>query len=155
MGEPNIVQDGVDAFRNAFESIEDEVERVQKQLRARRKSVEKQLNASRKDFEKRTRKLRSEIQKSSPAEQLETWRKDATKRIEKLEKSKPAKQVETWRKDATKQFEQGVGNVLSTLQIASKTDVQRIDRKISQLNRKLKEMERAKSSAAKSTATSA
>jgi polyhydroxyalkanoate synthesis regulator phasin len=57
----------------------------------------------------------------------------------------PRKRIESWRKDATKQYESGVEAFLSALQIASKSDVQRIDRKISQLNRKLREMDRPKS----------
>ena len=53
-------------------------------------------------------------------------------------------QIEAWRKDAAKQYESGIEAFLSALQIASKSDVQRIDRKISQLNRKLREMEKPK-----------
>jgi archaellum component FlaC len=98
----NIVQEGVDRFRDAFGSVEGEFERIQKQLRARRRSLEKQL--------------------------------------------KTMKQIERWRKDATKQLEQGVDNILGALKIASKSDVQRIDRKISQINRKMKEIERRKRS---------
>jgi len=114
----SIVQEGVDRFRDAFGSVENEFERIQKQLRARRRSFEKQLNSSRRDLDKRARKVRADIRRSSTM-----------------------KQIERWRKDATKQLEQGVDNILSALQIASKSDVQRIDRKISQLNRKVKEIE--------------
>jgi hypothetical protein len=119
----NIVQEGVDRFRDAFGSVEGEFERIQKQLRARRRSLEKQLNTSRRDFDKRARKVRAEIRRSSTM-----------------------KQIERWRKDATKQLEQGVDNILGALKIASKSDVQRIDRKISQINRKMKEIERRKRS---------
>lgn len=119
----NIVQEGVDRFRDAFGSVEGEVERIQKQLRARRKSLEKQLNTSRRDFDKRARKVRADIRRSSTM-----------------------KQIERWRKDASKQLEQGVDNILGALKIASKSDVQRIDRKISQINRKMKEIERRKRS---------
>ena len=78
------------------------------------------------------------------------------KQIEKeLQKNTLVKRAEELRDQASRQVESVVDSLLNALQIASKTDVQRIDRKISQLNRKLKEMERAKSSAAKSTATSA
>jgi hypothetical protein len=114
----SIVQEGVDRFRDAFGSVESEFERIQKQLRARRRSFEKQLNSSRRDLDKRARKVRADIRRSSTM-----------------------KQIERWRKDATKQLEQGVDSILGALQIASKSDVQRIDRKISQLNRKVKEIE--------------
>lgn len=136
MAEASIVQEGVDRFRDAFGSVEDEVQRVQRQVRARRKKLEKRIEktfeARRKDFEKRTRRLRSEIEKSTPVKRLEAWRKDAGKQIE-----------------------QGVADVLGALQIASKHDVQRIDRKISQLNKKLKEMERAKRPAGQASESAA
>jgi hypothetical protein len=54
------------------------------------------------------------------------------------------KRLETIRKDATKQFEQGVSTVLNRLQIASKSDLDRIDRKISLINKQMKEIGRRK-----------
>jgi DNA anti-recombination protein RmuC len=128
----SIVQESVDRVREAFGSIEDEAQRVQKrvqkQLKARRKDLEKQLSSSRKDFEKRTRRLRTELRKNR-----------AFKRLESL------------RKDVTRQFEDGVESVLGSFSIASKTDVRRIDRKLNQLNKKLKEMERSRGAKAKTT----
>ena len=125
--EANIVQESVDRVREAFGSIEDEAQRVQKRVRkqldTRRKDFEKQLTSSRKDFEKRTRKLRTEIRKNPTF-----------------------KRFENVRKDVTKQLEDGVGGVLNALSIASKTDVQRIDRKLNQLNKKLKDIERSRTS---------
>jgi hypothetical protein len=50
------------------------------------------------------------------------------------------KRLETIRKDATKQFEQRVTGVLNRLQIASTADLDRIDRKISAINKQVKEM---------------
>ena len=44
MAEASIVQDGIDRVRDAFENIEDEAARVQKQLRSRRRKLEKQLD---------------------------------------------------------------------------------------------------------------
>lgn len=121
MPEQTILQDGVDRVRDAMSSVEDEIQRVQKDLRSRRKDIEKQLSSSRKDFEKRARKLRAELRKNPTVKRLDRFRRDATK-----------------------QLEEGVENLLGALQIASKGDVQRIDRKLSQLNRKLKEMERGR-----------
>ncbi|TMA24494.1 MAG: hypothetical protein E6J87_23830 [Deltaproteobacteria bacterium] len=56
------------------------------------------------------------------------------------------KRLETLRKDATKQFEQGMTAVLNRLQIASTSDLDRIDRKISAINKQMKEMGRRKRS---------
>ncbi|MEM7413260.1 MAG: hypothetical protein AAF430_23720 [Myxococcota bacterium] len=126
------LQDGVEYVREAVGSLEDEFQRVQKDLEGRRKKLEKRVASERKAFEKRVQTRRREIEKRTKKFRTE------------IEKSGPVKRLEALRKDATKQFEQGVSDVLSTLRIASKTDVQRIDRKISQLNRKLREMEGAK-----------
>ncbi len=130
--EATILQDGIDRFRDAFGNIEDEVERVQKRIRIRRRKLEKRVVDGRRDFEKR----------------VESGRKDFEKRTRKLRtevrKNPTFKRLDGIRKDATKRYEEGVETLLNTLQVASKSDVQRIDRKISQLSKKLKEMERAK-----------
>lgn len=119
----NIVQESVDRVRAAFGSLEDEFGRVQRRLRARRRDLEKQLRSGRKDIEKRTRKLRSEVL-GSPA----------------------LKRLDTLRKDVRQQLEGSVDTLLRVLQIASKNDVERIDRKLSQLSRKLREIEEARGS---------
>ncbi len=114
-------QDGVERVRETVESIEGEFTRVQrdlqKDLRSRRRSLERQLNASRKDLQKRTRRLRRDLGRN-PA----------------------LRQVDDLRKRATDQIEQSVDGVLALFQIASKSDVQRIDRKLTQLNRRLREL---------------
>jgi len=68
-------------------------------------------------FEKRAEKLRAEIRDS-----------DAVKQLEEL------------RERATRQGGEKLGELLSSLQIASKDDVRRIDRRLRQLNRKLKNL---------------
>jgi hypothetical protein len=118
-------QDGVDRVRETVDSIEHEFARVQKDLqkdlRSRRRRLEKQLNASRRDFEKRRKRIRRDLQKNPTL-----------------------KQVEDLRKRATDQIEQGVDGVLALFQIASKSDVERIDRKLTQLNRRLRELDSKK-----------
>lgn len=114
-------QEGIDRFREMFGTFESEFERVQKDLRARRRLLEKRLDAGRKDFEKRARKVRKELRKNP-----------TFKRLDNL------------RRDATRQLEQGAESVLNALQIASKADVKRIDRKLAQLGRKLKELEHSR-----------
>jgi hypothetical protein len=124
----NLFQDGVDRVREAYGSLGTELQRVQKGLRVRRKKIEKRLETGRKDIEKR----------------LDTQRKQFEKRTAKLraeiEKNPAVKRLDAIRKDATKQFEQGASRVLNSLQIASKSDLDRIDRKISAINKQMKEM---------------
>ena len=121
----SFVREGVDRFNSAFESLGDEVERLQEEFQSRRKSFEKQLADGRKKIEKRTRKevnrLESEVRKNPLV-----------------------KRAQSLRADATKQIEDSVGRLLDALRIASKGDLQRVDRKLTQLTRKLKEIERAR-----------
>ena len=111
-------QDGVDRLREAVGSIEDEFERVQKDLRKRRRSLERQVNTGRRDLERRAKRFQRDLSRNDTV-----------------------KQVENLRKRAGQQLEQSIDGVLSLLQIASKSDVQRIDRKISQLNKRLREID--------------
>jgi hypothetical protein len=118
----SLVQEGVERFNAAFERIDEERLRIQKQVNTRRKRIEKQLTSGRKDFEKRTRKqvkrLRTELR-----------RYPLVKRAEQL-------QV-----DARRQVEEGVDRFLGVFQIASKSDLVRIDRKLDRISRKLKDIE--------------
>ncbi len=118
----SFVQEGVDRFNTAFERIDEERLRLQKQIRARRKSFEKQVTSGRRDFEKRTRKqvkrLRTELR-----------RYPVVKRVERLQA------------DARRQIEENVDRLLSLLPIASRSDLQRIDRKLERISRKLKDLE--------------
>jgi hypothetical protein len=119
MAQPaSIVQGGVDRVRAAFGSLEDEFGRVQRRVRARRRDLEKQLKSGRKDLEKRTRKLRTEVLASSTVKRLDNVLRDAQQ-----------------------QLTDTADNLLRMLQIASRSDVERIDRKLSQISRKLREIE--------------
>jgi hypothetical protein len=113
----NFVQEGVDRVRETVASLESDFEKLQKRVRkriqARSKTIEKQT-------QKRVKKLRSEFQKNA-------YVKRAQGAID----------------DATRQFEQGVDSVLEVLNVASKRDVGRIDRKLNQINRKLREIEKS------------
>ena len=128
----SIVQEGIDRFRDAFGNLEDELERVQKQIRTRRRKLEKQLDANRTAIEKRLSSGRKEVEKR-------------TRRLrEEVRKNRAFQRLDGIRKDATRRYEEGVESFLALLQIASKGDLERIDRKISQIARKLKEMETQK-----------
>ena len=116
--ESNFVQESVDRLREAVSTIEVDIERMQDR-------VQQEFKTRRKDFEKKTQKqvkrLRNELRKN-------TYVKRAQGVVD----------------DATKQFEQGVDNVLEVLHVASKRDLSRIDRKLNQINRKLRDLEKAK-----------
>jgi hypothetical protein len=117
----SLVQDGVDRFREAFESLD--LQRMQKQIQARRKAFEKQIASGRRQWEKRTRK------------QVKRFRTE-------LRRNTLLKRAQELQKDAMHQLESGVDGLLTTLRIASKGDVDRLDRRLGQISRKLKDLER-------------
>ena len=121
----NLVHEGVDRFNAAFESLGDEVDRLQKRVQMRRKEFEKQLTDRRKRIEKRTRKQVDRIESE-------------------LRKDPIMKRLQGLRKDAVRQIESGVDSVMDALPIATKSDLKRVERKISQISRKVKDLERVR-----------
>ena len=109
-------------INEAVQFVDGEFQRVQKELGARRKSLEKELAAKRKTVEKRTRKELKRIQSE-------------------LKKHPIVKRADAVRKDVGKQVETGVDNLLGMMQVASSSDLQRLNKKLNALNRRLKSIE--------------
>jgi hypothetical protein len=121
----SLVQEGVDRFNAAFESVGEEVERLQKRVQARRKAFEKQVADRRKRIEKRTRKQVDRIE-------AELRKNSLVKRLQELSN------------DAARQIENGVDSIMGALPIATKSDLKRVERKLSQISRKVKDLERGR-----------
>jgi hypothetical protein len=109
-------------INEAVQFFDDEFQRIQKELSARRKSLEKEFKSTRKTVEKRTRKELKRIQSE-------------------LKKNPIMKRADAVRKDVTKQVETRVDTLLELIQVASRSDVQRINKKLTALNRRLKAIE--------------
>ena len=112
-------------INEAVQFVDDEFQRVQKELSARRKSIEKEFASKRKTVEKRTRKELKRIQTE-------------------LKKNPIVKRADAVRKDVTKQVETRVDSLLGLMQVASRSDVQRINRKLTTLNKRLKTIEESR-----------
>jgi hypothetical protein len=119
----SFVNEGMDRVTSVFRSIDGELRRVQKQLQSRRKTFEKQLASGRRDIERQTRKQVKRLQTE-------------------FRKNPLVKRAQTLRSNATQQIDSVVDRVLGALQIATKNDLERIDRKLTVLARKLKELDR-------------
>ncbi len=109
-------------INEAVQFFDDEFQRIQKELSTRRKSLEKEFVSKRKTVEKRTRKELKRIQSE-------------------LKKNPIVKRADAVRKDVTKQVETRVDTLLERMQIASRSDMQRINKKLTTLNRRLKAIE--------------
>ena len=92
--------------------------------------LQKNLQKRRKDFEKQTEK-----------------------QVKKFEKSPVGKRIATFREDAQKQIGSNVESMVGLLQVASRGDLKRLERKVSQLGRKLTALEKAATRTTEKAAT--
>ena len=107
----SIVAESIDRVQEAFQSMGDEFGRLQGQLDGRFKEFETQT-------QKRVKKLGKDLRKQP------LW-----------------KRADALRRDTSKQIEQGIEGVLSSLQIASTSDMKKLDRKLNAIGKRLKSME--------------
>jgi cell fate (sporulation/competence/biofilm development) regulator YmcA (YheA/YmcA/DUF963 family) len=113
----SIVQESVDRVREAMSSLESDFEKVQKR-------AEKKFKAQRKSLEKRTEK------------QVDRLRKE-------FNKNPYVKRAQNAVDDVTTQIEKNVDSLLETLNVASQSDLRRVNSKLSKINKKLRELEKS------------
>ena len=113
----SLVREGLDRVRSVVKSVDKELQRAQKRLATQRRQLE--------------RRTQQQLGKT----------------LARLRENALVQRAESLRSGATQRLEAGVGGVLAALQIASRSDVEKLDRKLSQLTRKLKEIEKTGASA--------
>ncbi len=86
------------------------------------RDLDKQIGKRRKTFEKRARKELSGLRKKLP------------------------KRVQRFPQETTRWIEKNVNNIVTYLQLASKSDLNRIDRRLGEINRRLGELNPGKKS---------
>jgi cell fate (sporulation/competence/biofilm development) regulator YmcA (YheA/YmcA/DUF963 family) len=123
----NIVQEGVDRVREAVSSIETDLDKVQKR-------AEKEIRSRRKRFEKTTEKQ---------VKRLQT----------RFSKNPFVKRAQSAYDDAAKQLEKNVDSFLGAINIASSRDIRRVDRKLNQIAKKLRELESVSAASPKAKAS--
>lgn len=114
----SIVDQGVDRVQDTLKSVDKEFQKLQRQMKTRRRTLERRLESRRKSLEK-----------------------GAQKQIKAIRKNDLVKRVETFGNDVQSQIESGVESILAAFQIASKADIERVDRKLNRISKKLKELE--------------
>ena len=112
MAQPSVIQEGIERLEDARKNVEKRYRQVQKQADKRRREFEK-------NAEKRVRQIREGISKNPIVKQADGFRERASQRVEE--------QVE---------------QVLSLFRIATQSEVDRLERKVAQLTRKVRELER-------------
>ena len=119
MAEANFIQDGIDRVQSAFQSLDKEYRRLQKQADRRRKDFEKRA-------EKQLKRFSSELRKSPLVKRAEGVRA----------------RVDEGRGGAQQVLAERLDSLLGTLQIATRTEVEKLDRKLALLNKKVRELEK-------------
>jgi hypothetical protein len=119
----SVVQEGVDQIREVVRRADREIKRIQKQVENRRRRLAKEVTSRRRLIEKRAQKELGRIQKQIQSQPI-------VKRAEKL------------RAGATEQIASRVSTLLEAFPLATKSEIERIDRKVSALSRKLREIEK-------------
>ena len=123
MAQQSLVDTGVESVRSVVHVANRRIQKLQKQIDVRRKSVEKELSTRRRRLEQRTQKAVDRV-------------------VARAQKLPLVKRAAAFREEASRQIESGVETVLGVFQIASRSELERIDRKLSQISRKLRELEK-------------
>jgi uncharacterized protein YukE len=112
----NIVEEGIDRVQSYLRSVEDEIQKFQSQIQERREHFQKKA-------EKRVKRFQKELTRSKVLKRAETFREDVSKQIEK-------------------QMEQSLETLLGSLQIASRSEVKKLDQKLNRINRRLRALDK-------------
>jgi ubiquinone biosynthesis protein UbiJ len=118
----SFVEEGIDRIQNAVDSVEGEFQKLQKNVLKRRKSFEKEA-------QKRVKRVRAELRKSPVV-----------------------KRAQSLRKDLNQQFEDWTDGLFAVFPYARREDVTKLENKVSQLTKKLNQLEKANKTS-KATAT--
>jgi len=123
------VEEGIERIQNAVDSVEEEFQKLQRNVQERREGFEKE---ARKQFKRADKRARIQVKRV----QTELLKNPVVKRAEDL------------RKDINKQVENRMDSFFGLLPYATRQDVKRLERKVSQLTRKLNQLEKTAKSAA-------
>ena len=119
------VEEGRERISAARSRIDAEVTRARRELSARRRRLERTIEKNRRNLEKQARRQVKGIQ-------------------DELRGNPVVQRLEELSEQATRRLEDAIGSVLSALQIASRSDVRKLDRKLSKLGKRLEEIEHAR-----------
>ncbi len=121
------LEEGVDQIRSAVHRADREFRKLQRQVATRRRRIEKELTARRKALGKQAQKQITRVQKEITRQPLV---KQAQKRAGSL------------RAEAQSRLESGVATFFDALPLATRSEIERIDRKLRAIDRKLRELEK-------------
>ncbi len=124
------LEGGVEQIRTAVQRVDREFRKIQRQVSTRRKQLEKELTTRRKAIGRRAQKEITRVQK-------ELSRRPLVKRAQQ--------RAGSLRAEAQSRLESGVATFMDALPLATRSEIDRIDRKLRAIDRKLRELEKPKS----------
>jgi len=136
----NLLEEGRERFEGALENMGRDWKRLQKRADQGRKQIEQRA-------QRQVKRLQSELRKSPLVKRAEEQRKLLERRARKLSSelrnSSAVKRAESLRKNAETRIEGQLESLFGVLRIASISEISRLERKVDQLNRKLRELEKS------------
>jgi small-conductance mechanosensitive channel len=114
----NFVEEGYERVQTAFRSVEEDFQKLQKQIDRRRATFNKRAD-------KQIKKFRKELRKNPVVKRAESVRSDWTKQMDEQ-----GKRIE-------KSVEHGLEAVLNVFQIPSRNDLGKINKKLDKISRRI------------------
>ena len=135
-----LFEEGRERFEGALKDMGRDWKRLQKRADQGRKQIEQRA-------QRQVKRLQSELKKSPLMKRAEEQRRLLERRARKLgtelRNSSAVKRAESLRKDAETRIEGQLETFFGLLRIASTNEINRLERKVDQLNRKLRELEKS------------
>jgi len=135
-----LFEEGRERFEGALKDMGRDWKRLQKRADQGRKQIEQRA-------QRQVKRLQSELKKSPLVKRAEEQRRLLERRARKLgtelRNSSAVKRAESLRKDAETRIEGQLETFFGLLNIASTNEINRVERKVDQLNRKLRELEKS------------
>lgn len=139
-----LIEEGRERFEGALKDMERDWKRLQKRADQGRKQFEQRA-------QRQVKRIQSELRKSPLVKRAEQQRKLLERRARKLSNellnSSAVKRAESLRKNAETRIEGRLESLFGVLRIASTSEISRLERKVDQLNRKLRELEKSSQAA--------
>jgi polyhydroxyalkanoate synthesis regulator phasin len=139
-----LFEEGRERFEGALKDMNRDWKRLQKRADQGRKQIEQRA-------QRQVKRIQSGLRKSPLVKRAEEQRKLLERRARKLgvelRNSAPLKRAEALRKDAESRIESQLESFFGVLRIASLSEISRLERKVDQLNRKLRELEKSSQAA--------
>jgi hypothetical protein len=140
-----ILEEGRERFEGALKDMERDWKRLQKRADQGRRQFEQRA-------QRQVKRIQSELRKNPLVKRAEEQRKQLERRARRLgselRNSATVKRAETLLEETEARFEGQLESLFGLLRIASAAEVSRLERKVDQLGRKLRELEKGSPSAA-------